>query len=95
MKRAPKELLDALRGIAERNSGLYVENGAQELLALLEDWQPESEDGVGSAVEILRKDVAEWKKRATEAEARADKSERLATLACEFIASADPDAYDD
>lgn len=54
MKRAPKELLDALRGIAERNSGLYVENGAQELLALLEEWQPyDTENSSPGAAEFL------------------------------------------
>jgi hypothetical protein len=147
MKRAPKELLDAVKEIAKASAPAIRIRGR--LLDLLEDWQPVdhynaayfTEDGVGSAVEILRKDVAdrkratelesvlaahalsrqEWIQRATERSERINELEalvaelreiirkqtddferlraeteewkKLAELAREFIASADPDAY--
>jgi hypothetical protein len=77
MKRAPKELLDAVKEIAKASAPTIRIRGR--LLDLLEDWQPVdhynaayfTEDGVGSAVEILRKDVAEWKAKAEKAEREA------------------------
>ncbi len=82
MKRAPKELLDAVKEAAACCTDPQPMRALHEILF---EWGP-SDLGpyqTDDALEILRKDVAEWKKRATEAEARAVRVERLAALACE------------